>query len=60
MILPCCEFHQSEKITQKAHFHEIFTWTEDKAVLIAGTFHRERESIQSVKSYLKDKVENQP
>jgi len=42
------------------HFHEVFTRTEAEDALVAGIFHGEVVSMQTVKSYLKDKVEIRP
>lgn len=40
-----------------AHFHEVFTETNAEAALAAGIFHRREVSIDSVKNYLRKKVE---
>jgi glutamine amidotransferase/cyclase len=39
------------------HFHDVFTQTEVESALAAGIFHRREVPIQSVKDYLRDKVE---
>jgi glutamine amidotransferase/cyclase len=41
----------------EAHFHEVFTATRAESALAAGIFHRRQVPIESVKQFLKDKVE---
>jgi len=39
------------------HFYEVFTQTDAESALAAGIFHKKEVSIETVKKYLKDKVE---